>query len=192
MKLKHRHQSTSYRPDETEISTSSHPIKKKHLVCQSSQSKHLGVLAHQSYLTSAIYLGWTHVHGLTHVYTSHTLTPIIMAGTGMWSQNNSTWRDRDEFYYSSPPYNADTEEAQMHPRFTNMLTTLCGFGCFLMWKQEEKLFCEHNRACCLTCGETWIRFGLEDGHSMDPDNHCTNQPIPSAMHTLSEYRWVYL
>ena len=187
MKLKHRHHSTSYRPDETEISTSSHPIKKTPGVlvqpiktpwCVSPP-----IISHLCYIFGLNPCAWA--HSRLHISYTHT---IVMAGTGMWSQNNSTWRDRDEFYYSSPPYNADTEETQMHPRFTNMLTTLCGFGCFLMWKQEEKLFCEHNRACCLTCGETWVRFGLEDGHSMDPDNHCSNQPIPSAMHTLSEYR----
>ena len=128
---------------------------------------------------------------MAHSQLHHSLTHItIMAEGGMWRQNNATWRDRDEFYYSSPPWNGylDTGEVQVHPRFTNMLTTLCGFGCFLMWKHEEKLFCEHNRACCLTCGETWIRFGLEDGHSMDPDHHCTNQPLSSTAHTLATYR----
>ena len=60
-------------------------------------------------------------HSHLHISLTHT---IVMAERGMWSENNTTWKDRDEFYYSSPPWNADTEEAQMQPRFTNMLTPL--------------------------------------------------------------------
>ena len=75
----------------------------------------------------------------------------------------STWASRDRAFYAP-------QHAQMHydehveacrtlmPRFDCLLNKFCGFHCWAQWAQGERLFCEHNRACCLSCGLTWIRF----------------------------------
>ena len=86
-----------------------------------------------------------------------------------------------------------TEAAQYYDddrrlRFSNMLNNYCGFGCYMEWKHGERLFCEHNRAFCATCGATWIRYDVPEGHSMDPDVVCEQPVSPQLQETLNVYR----
>ena len=44
------------------------------------------------------------------------------------------------------------------PRFDHMFDKFCDFHCLVQWGQGERLFCDHNKACCLSYGLVWIRF----------------------------------
>ena len=82
----------------------------------------------------------------------------------------STSASRDRAFYSPPRPQMDYDEhveacGELLPRFDRMLNKICGFHCWVQWGQGERLFCEHNRACCLSCGLTCIWFDAPEGHS---------------------------
>ena len=106
----------------------------------------------------------------------------------------STWASRDRAFYSLPCPQMDYDEnVQPRPelplRFDRMLNKFCGFHCWVQWRQGERLFCEHNRACCLSCGLTWIRFDTPEGHSVLEDQPCRRGVDQSTVTTISHYRW---
>ena len=159
MKLKHRHQSTSYRPDETETSTSSHPIKKTPGV--SVQPIKTPWCVSPPIISHLCYILWTEpmcmAHSHRHISFAHT---IVMAGTGIWSQNNTTWRDRDEFYYSSPPcwYRWSTNAAKVYKHANDtlwiwVLSNVETWREVVLWTQQQSMSSEMWR----NMDQVWTR-----------------------------------
>ena len=58
-----------------------------------------------------------------------------------------------------------------------------------IWTGIVVLFCEHNRACCLSCGPTLIRFDAPDGHNVLEDIPSRRGVDQSKVGTISHYGW---
>ena len=121
----------------------------------------------------------------------------------------ATWLDRDDLYYSPPPEDSDPRYRDYHedscPKIIRDISkkktigNFCGFLCYVGWKFGKKLFCDHNKACCLRCGETWVRFGAPKSHmSLTGDvmfngvGVCHESPRPEVESVLSFYGYVYI
>ena len=113
----------------------------------------------------------------------------------MDKSSQDSWTQRDIVYYSRPPRTIfDEVPSDMFgdtPRYKQMLNKYCGFECFIQWKYENVLFCKHNYTCCMSCGETWIRFAAPETHSMFADNYgCNKTPQDSKAAVLKHYRYI--
>ena len=111
---------------------------------------------------------WSNTSSLRHWYHWSNIGNIV--GT-------STWVSRDRAFYSPRIHCNERIEAcrQLFQRFDHLLLNSCGFHCWVQWGQGERLFCEHNRACCLSCDLTWIRFDAPEGQSLLEDIPCRGE-----------------
>ena len=115
-----------------------------------------------------------------------------------------SWQTRDDDYFH-PPYSIhdrrygttahDDFRESCRKRYSNMLGDFCGYPCYVVWAHEKRIACDHNRSCCLACGEVWVRFDAPADHSTHngltvcgENTKCTRQPLQKVADVLNEYR----
>lgn len=66
-----------------------------------------------------------------------------------------------------------------------MLGVFCVYSLYVMLAHEKRIFCDHNRSCCLVCGESLVQFDAPDDHTSykaltvcGNNNMCTKTPTP--------------
>ena len=118
---------------------------------------------------------WSNTYSLRHYYRWSNMGNIV--GT-------LTWASRDRAFHSPPHPRIHYDVTEVQP-YAKQILRLSLLG--TIWTGRVRLFCEHNRAFCLSCGPTLIRFDAPDGHNVLEDIPSRRGVEQSKVGTISHY-----